>query len=65
MTLHLQKAFEQIDTDNSGQISIDELSHALKAFGVYDNAQELLASADKNKASLLLRGAAGGLWVYT
>ncbi|KAF5832485.1 hypothetical protein DUNSADRAFT_11607 [Dunaliella salina] len=49
----LQKAFEDIDRDGSGQISVDELSESLKKFGVYDNAAELLASADKNKDGMI------------
>lgn len=47
--MQLQKAFEEIDKDGSGSISVDELAVALKNFNVVDNAQELLASADKNK----------------
>lgn len=44
-----QKAFEQLDQDKSGTITVDELSIALKQFGVFESAQELLASADKNQ----------------
>ena len=52
--MHLQKAFEQIDSDNSGTISVDELGTALRQFGVYDDAQELLASADKNQVCVCM-----------
>jgi len=45
----LQKAFKQLDKDGSGTISIDELSDALKQFGIYDDARELLESADSNQ----------------
>lgn len=34
--------------DGSGTISIDELSDALRRFGIYDNAKDLLATADSN-----------------
>uniref|UniRef100_A0A7S0RNC7 Calcium-dependent protein kinase n=1 Tax=Chlamydomonas leiostraca TaxID=1034604 RepID=A0A7S0RNC7_9CHLO len=44
----LQKTFMQLDRDGSGTISIDELSAALRQFGVYDDAATLLATADKN-----------------
>ncbi len=44
----LQKAFAQLDRDGSGTISVDELRHALKQFGVYDDAAQLLSIADKN-----------------
>ncbi len=44
----LQKAFSQLDKDGSGTISVQELSAALKQFGVYDDAAALLATADKN-----------------
>lgn len=44
----MQKAFMQLDRDKSGTISIDELSAALRQFGVYDDAATLLATADKN-----------------
>lgn len=46
------QAFEQIDVDKSGTISVDELSVALKQFKVFDDAQALLATADKNNVSL-------------
>lgn len=45
----LQKAFRQMDKDQSGSITIDELSDALRKFGIYDDAKELLANADMNK----------------
>jgi calcium-dependent protein kinase len=44
----LQQAFQQLDTDKSGTISIEELTSALKKFGIYDDAATLLATADKN-----------------
>lgn len=44
----LLKAFKQIDEDNSGTISVSELADSLKKFGIYDDAKELLASADTN-----------------
>jgi calcium-dependent protein kinase len=44
----LQKSFQQLDKDGSGTISIDELADALKTFGIYDDAKELLETADKN-----------------
>eukprot|EP00879_Flechtneria_rotunda_P004238 GHRR01004486.1.p1 GENE.GHRR01004486.1~~GHRR01004486.1.p1 ORF type:complete len:457 (+),score=158.20 GHRR01004486.1:244-1614(+) len=44
----LQKAFKQLDKDGSGTISIEELEEALRHFGIYDNAKDLLASADTN-----------------
>ena len=34
--------------DGSGTISIDELSDALRRFGIYDDAKDLLAQADTN-----------------
>lgn len=44
----LQKAFKQLDKDGSGTISTEELGDALRQFGIYDDARELLASADSN-----------------
>jgi len=44
----LQKAFRQMDKDGSGTISVSELSEALRKFGIYDDAKEMLASADTN-----------------
>eukprot|EP00878_Enallax_costatus_P017856 GHUV01018763.1.p1 GENE.GHUV01018763.1~~GHUV01018763.1.p1 ORF type:complete len:465 (+),score=162.98 GHUV01018763.1:210-1604(+) len=44
----LQKAFKQLDVDGSGTISIEELSDALRQFGIYDDAKDLLAQADTN-----------------
>lgn len=44
----LQQAFKQIDKDGSGTISVVELESELKRFGIYDDARELLASADTN-----------------
>nr|QBB20011.1 putative calcium dependent protein kinase [Ettlia sp. YC001] len=44
----LQKAFKQLDKDGSGTISIDELSDALRRFGIYDDAKDLLSQADTN-----------------
>lgn len=44
----LQKSFQQLDKDGSGTITIDELGDALKMFGIYDDAKELLQTADKN-----------------
>lgn len=44
----LEKAFRQIDTDGSGTISIEELGEALKKFGIFDDARDLLAGADTN-----------------
>lgn len=41
-------ACRQIDTDDSGTISVSELGDALKRFGIYDSAADMLASADKN-----------------
>lgn len=43
------KAFKNLDKDGSGSISVDELSGALKQFGIYDDAAKLLDSADKDK----------------
>ncbi|GFR51827.1 hypothetical protein Agub_g14290 [Astrephomene gubernaculifera] len=44
----LQTAFKQIDKDGSGTISVAELEVELKKFGIYDDAKELLATADTN-----------------
>ncbi|PNH07749.1 Calcium-dependent protein kinase 17 [Tetrabaena socialis] len=44
----LQTAFKQIDKDGSGTISVAELEQELKKFGIYDDAKELLATADTN-----------------
>lgn len=44
----LQKAFKQLDKDGSGTISLEELADALRTFGIYDDAKDLLASADTN-----------------
>lgn len=44
----LQKAFKQLDKDGSGTISIDELAEACRHFGIYDDAKDLLQSADTN-----------------
>lgn len=45
----LQKAFKQLDKDGSGTISIEELSEALRRFGILnEDARELLSSADAN-----------------
>ncbi|GFH06437.1 uncharacterized protein HaLaN_01068, partial [Haematococcus lacustris] len=49
----LQQAFQQLDVDKSGTISIEELSTALKQFGVYDDAAKLLATADKNADGMI------------
>ncbi|KAL6752945.1 kinase-like domain-containing protein [Haematococcus lacustris] len=49
----LQQAFQQLDVDKSGSISIEELSTALKQFGVYDDAAKLLATADKNADGMI------------
>ncbi|GBF87688.1 calcium-dependent kinase [Raphidocelis subcapitata] len=49
----LQKAFKQLDRDGSGTISLDELSDALRRFGIYDDAKELLASADTNQDGMI------------
>ena len=49
----LQKAFAQLDRDGSGSISVEELSIALKQFGVFDDAAVLLATADKNGAGTI------------
>jgi hypothetical protein len=48
LLLLLLQAFKQLDKDGSGTISIEELAEALRKFGIYDNARELLATADKN-----------------
>jgi calcium-dependent protein kinase len=47
------QAFKQLDKDGSGTISIDELSEALRQFGIYDDAKELLESADSNQDGLI------------
>jgi calcium-dependent protein kinase len=47
------QAFKQLDRDGSGTITIDELSDALRQFGVYDDACGLLASADSNGDGLI------------
>lgn len=44
----LQKAFKQLDTDDSGTISSDELAAMLKQFGIFEDAKDMLASADTN-----------------
>lgn len=44
----MQNAFKSIDHDGSGTISVVELSDELKKFGIYDDAKELLTSADTN-----------------
>lgn len=49
----LQKAFRQLDKDGSGSISLDELAEALKKFGIYDDAKELLATADTNHDGMI------------
>lgn len=49
----LQRAFKQLDKDGSGTITIEELSEALRQFGIYDDAKELLASADTNGDGLI------------
>lgn len=49
----LQKAFKQLDKDGSGTISVDELADALRKFGIYDDAKELLASADANQDGMI------------
>lgn len=52
--LHLPpQAFKQLDKDASGTITIEELSEALRVFGIYDDAKELLASADTNGDGLI------------
>jgi calcium-dependent protein kinase len=47
------QAFKQLDKDSSGTITIEELSEALRQFGIYDDAKELLASADTNGDGLI------------
>lgn len=49
----LQKAFKQLDKDGSGTISMDELTEACRHFGIYDDAKELLQSADTNGDGLI------------
>ena len=49
----LQKAFKQLDKDGSGTITVDELAVALKQFGIYDDAKELLVSADQNHDGMI------------
>jgi hypothetical protein len=53
------QAFKQLDKDGSGTISLDELAEALRRFGIYDDAKELLASADENDVR---PSVARGLW---
>lgn len=38
----------ELDKDGSGTISIEELSDALKRFGIFDDAKKLLDTADTN-----------------
>lgn len=38
----------ELDRDGSGTISIEELSDALKRFGIFDDAKKLLDTADTN-----------------
>lgn len=47
------QAFKQIDKDGSGTISVSELEQELKKFGIYDDAKELLATADTNGDGLI------------
>ncbi len=42
------KAFKDLDKDGSGAISADELGAALQRFGIADDAESLLASADSD-----------------
>eukprot|EP00882_Tetradesmus_deserticola_P022169 GHRQ01024059.1.p2 GENE.GHRQ01024059.1~~GHRQ01024059.1.p2 ORF type:complete len:207 (+),score=108.21 GHRQ01024059.1:713-1333(+) len=49
----LQKAFKQLDKDGSGTITIEELSESLRVFGIYDDAKELLATADTNGDNII------------
>jgi hypothetical protein len=56
------QAFKQLDRDGSGTISLDELSDALRRFGIYDDAKELLASADTNQVGWTGLGWAGLDW---
>jgi hypothetical protein len=51
--LFVLQAFKQLDKDGSGTITIEELSEALRVFGIYDDAKELLASADTNGDGLI------------
>ncbi|GBF87955.1 calcium-dependent kinase [Raphidocelis subcapitata] len=48
----LVKAFQDLDQDGSGTIGPEELEEALRRFGIYDDAKELIASADTNQARL-------------
>lgn len=57
----LQKAFRALDRDGSGAISLEELADALKRFGIYDDAKELLASADANQVRRRVGGGRGAL----
>ncbi|CAM8988198.1 unnamed protein product [Rhodiola kirilowii] len=47
---HLYKAFQRLDTDNSGFITRDELETALKKYGMWDEAstREMMKKADTN-----------------
>lgn len=47
------QAFKQLDKDGSGTITIDELQDALKKFGIFDDAKELLAVADTNQDGMI------------
>ncbi|KAF8063742.1 CPK2 [Scenedesmus sp. PABB004] len=49
----LQKAFKQLDRDGSGTITSEELSDALRRFGIYDDAKALLEAADTNGDGLI------------
>lgn len=49
----LLQAFKQLDKDGSGTISIDELADALRQFGIYEDAKDLLATADANGDGLI------------
>ncbi|KAI8473389.1 MAG: kinase-like domain-containing protein [Monoraphidium minutum] len=49
----LQRAFKALDKDGSGTICIEELGAALRQFGIYDDAKELLASADANQDGMI------------
>jgi hypothetical protein len=53
------QAFKQIDKDGSGTISVAELEGELKKFGIYDDAKELLSSADTNGDGLIGAGGRG------
>lgn len=46
------QAFKALDKDGSGTISLEELGDALRKFGIYDDAKELLAEADANQVRL-------------